>query len=217
MHLIKSRSHFGAVSSAAGHGPESDLSDPVETALPLPGKPHASNVTHNSITLQWSKSDQGASIVQYYTIFYRRSADGRDKWTAFQTYNAQQNATMSDLDQKTAYVFKLRAESATGPSPDSELSDPIRTLAEPWGVKIYKSLDPTPNSNPSTYLLPKHCVMRKDNIVKFHVGANSQVKTRKGVHTNCSCHTHTAGVPHKVLMLVGATGRYILYGSRLER
>ena len=380
--------------SSAGHDPESELSGSVGTALSPPGKPYATNVTHNSITLQWSKGEQGALIVQYYTILYRRSADNKDRWTAFQTCNAQQNATLSDLDPKTAYVFKLRAECVAGASPDSELSDsvrtlvpisqpgkpfatkvthdsvtlmwerpkqgaqylkhyqviyystddlgniasrtakaegiiwsklnpnstyffkvraetvagsiseseigdpiktmlsppgkpyatnitykgfyvnwqrpsygpilhydvfyqatsdpsdkwhmetidgditkfsfsaaksnfylfkvaamtsagvssdselsdPIETLAEPWGVKISRSLHPIPNSNPPTYLLPTHCVMKTDNIVKVHVGANSQKKTRKGVHTSCSCHAHTAGVRHKVLMLVGATG-----------
>ena len=292
--------------SSAGHGPESEFSDPVETTLPPPGKPHASNVTHNSITLRWSKTDRGASIMQYYTIFYQRPADDRDRWTAFQTYNAQQNATLSDLEPKTAYVFKLRAECAAGASPDSELSDPIETLvpvsqpgkpfatkvthdsvtlkwerpkqgaqylkhyqviyystddsnniayriakeekitllkldpesahifkvkaetvtgsiseselsdpietlAEPWGVniKIYRSLQPIPNSNPPTYLLPTHGVMQKDHIVKVHIGAISYGETKKGahVHGSCSCHTRTqAGVPHKVLMVVGATG-----------
>ena len=364
-----------------------------EIFLP-PSKPHVSNVTHNSITLQWSKSDRDASIVQYYTILYRNYDDGRERWTTFQTYNARQNATLSDLDPETAYVFKLRAECAAGASPYSELSDPIRTLvpvsqpgkpfatevthdsvtlkwerpkqgaqnlkhyqviyfsagdsdniashtakkeeitllkldpenayifkvkaenvagsiseselsvpiktlfsppgkpyatnityqgfcvnwqrpsygpilhysvsyratndpsdewhtqetdgdithfsfpetkgksyvfkvaamtsagassdselsdpierkAESWGVKIFKSLQPIPNSNPPTCLLPTHCVMQTDNIVKVHVGANSQNKTKNGVHTGCSCHTRTVGVRHKVLMVVGATG-----------
>ena len=35
--------------SAAGHGPDSELSDPIETTLPPPDKPHTSNVTHNSL------------------------------------------------------------------------------------------------------------------------------------------------------------------------
>ena len=59
---------------------------------------------------------------------YQRSADDRDKWTAFKTYNAQQNATLSDLEPSTSYVFKLRAEAAAGASPYSELSDSIKTL-----------------------------------------------------------------------------------------
>ena len=390
--------HHPRVVSSSGHGPENEFSDPVETAFPPPSKPYASNVTHNSITLQWSKSDRGTSIVQYYTILYRNYADDRERWTTFQTYNARQNATLSDLDPETAYVFKLRAESAAGPSPDSELSDPIRTLvpvsqpgkpfatkvthdsvtlkwerpkqgaqnlkhyqviyfsagdsdniashtakkeeitllrldpenayifkvkaenvagsiseselsdpiktlfsppgkpyatnityqgfrvnwqkpsygpilyysvsyqatddpsdkwhtqetngdityfsftetkgkfyvfkvaavtsagvssdselsdpietkAEPWGVKISRGLQPIPNStsNPPTYLLPTHCVTKTDNIVKVHVGANSQNKTKKGDHTSCSCHTRTVtvGFRHKVLMMVGATG-----------
>ena len=122
--------------SATATSPESESSDPIETLSPIgqPGKPHATKVTHNSITLQWSKPDHSASIVQYYTIFYRRYADHtcRSKWTAFQTSNAQQETTLINFDPKTSYVFKLRAESATGPSPDSEVSDPIETLRLTW-------------------------------------------------------------------------------------
>ena len=73
---------------------------------------------------------------------------------------------------------------SVGVSSYSELSDPIETLMEPWGVKIYKSLQPMPNSNPPTCLLPTHCVMKKNDIVMVHVGANSQVKTRMGVHVS---------------------------------
>ena len=95
---------------------------------------------------------------------------------------------------------------SAGASSDSELSDPIETKAETLGVKISRSLQPIPNSNPPTYLLPTHCVMKTDNIIKVHVGTNSQNKTKEGVHTGCSCHTRTVGFRHKVLMMVGATG-----------
>ena len=94
---------------------------------------------------------------------------------------------------------------SAGASSDSELSDPIETKAETLGVKISRSLQPIPNSNPPTYLLSTHRVMKTDNIVKVHVGANSQNKIKEGVHTSCSCHTHTVGFCHKVLMVVGAT------------
>ena len=101
--------------SATAISPESDSSDPIETQSPIsqPGKPNLVKVTHNSITLQWSKSDRAVSAIQYYTILYQRCLiDDRDHWTVFKTSNTQPNATLSNLDPKTAYVFKLRAECA---------------------------------------------------------------------------------------------------------
>ena len=104
------------------------------------------------------------------------------------------------------YLFKVAAVTAAGVSSDSEVSDAIETKAIPLSAKICKGVAPIPKSNPPTYLLPTHCVMKENDVVKVHVETNSHWKKKSGVHTSCSCHTHTAGVPHKVLMVVGATG-----------
>ena len=47
--------------------------------------------------------------------------------------------------------------------------------------------------------------MMKHDIIKLHVEASSHHDCRTKP-TSCSCHTRTASAPHKVLMLVGATG-----------
>ena len=110
----------------AGCSPDSDV---CLTRLPpdAPGKPHASNITNNSLQLNWNKPSHGSDTIQSYTIFYRVSSDS-DDWNNYKLANQQEHFNLSNLLPKTAYVFKVRAESAAGPSPDSELSDPIETL-----------------------------------------------------------------------------------------
>ena len=181
----------------------SEISKPIKTLLSPPGKPYATDVTYKGFHVNWQKPSYGPIL--YYSISYQATNDPQDMWHTTTTVGDMTHFSLS-ATQGNFYVFKVAAVTSAGVSSDSELSDPIETLAEPWGVKMYRSLHPIPNSNPPTYLLPTHCVMKTDNIVKVHVGANSQKKTRKGVHTSCSCHAHTAGVRHKVLMLVGATG-----------
>ena len=71
--------------SAAGHGPDSELSDPIETTLPPPGKPHASNVTHNSLQLKWEKPSHGADRVQFYTVSYHTGNISLGHWDTKRT------------------------------------------------------------------------------------------------------------------------------------
>ena len=182
---------------------ESEISKPIKTLLSPPGKPYATDVTYKGFRVNWQKPSYGSIL--YYSISYQATNDPQDVWHTTTTVGDMTHFPFS-ASPGNFYVFKVAAVTSAGVSSDSELSDPIETKAEPWGAKIYRSLQPIPNSNPPTYLLPTHCVMQKNYIVKVHVGANSQGKTRRGVHTSCSCHTRTAGVPHKVLMLVGATG-----------
>ena len=115
--------------SAAGHGPDSDLSNPVMTTLPPPGKPHASNVTHNSLQLNWEKLSHGADSVQFYTVSYCTGNISLGHCDTKITSVALESIQLGNLLPKTVYYFKVRAESAVGPSPDSELSDSIETLS----------------------------------------------------------------------------------------
>ena len=115
--------------SVAGHGPDRELSNPVETALPPPGKPHASNVTHNSLQLNWEKPSHGADSVQFYTVSYCTGNYSQDQWNTTRTPVAVESIQLVNLLPKTVYYFKVRAESATGPSPDSEFSEPIVTVS----------------------------------------------------------------------------------------
>ena len=118
--------------SNAGPSPDSELSDLIETLVPIsmPGKPCASKVTHNCITLTWDKPEQGADIVEQYTVLYRSSCDDPNNWCAksCKDFSFQRCISIPNLVSKTSYIFKVRAESTAGPSPDSLLSDPIETL-----------------------------------------------------------------------------------------
>ena len=189
--------------TVAGFISESEISDPIKTLLSPPGKPYASDITYNGFHVNWQRPSY-RPILHYY-VSYQATNDPPDMWHT-KTFGGDITRFPFSAAKGNFYVFKVTAVTSAGVSSDSELSDPIETKVEPWGVKIYRSLQPIPNSDPLTYQLPTHCVTQKGDIVKVHVGANSQDKTRKGVHTSCSCHTRTAGVPHKVLMVVGATG-----------
>ena len=186
-----------------GSSSESKLSDPIETKLSPPGRPYASNNTYKGFHVNWQRPTY--SGIQYYSVSYQATDDPPGKWGTIVTTDDTPTIYFNGVVGKH-HVFKVAAVTDAGSSSVSDLSDPVETLSVPLGVKICKGLSPIPNSCPPTYLLPTHCVMEKRQIVKIHVGINSHQKATSGVHTGCLCHTHTVGVPHKVLMLVGATG-----------
>ena len=98
--------------------------------MPPPGKPYASNVTHNSLQLNWEKPSRGADSVQFYTVSFCTRNYSHYQWNTKRTLVAVESIQFAVcLLPKTVYYFKVRAESATGPSPDSELSDPIETVS----------------------------------------------------------------------------------------
>ena len=53
---------------------------PGTQTLGRPGKPHATNGTHNSLVLSWGKPQYGADSVQSYTITYRTKDDPPGRW-----------------------------------------------------------------------------------------------------------------------------------------
>ena len=188
----------------AGSISVSELSDPIETMLLPPGKPRASQITYKGFQVNWERP--AYSGIQHYSVSYQATDDPPDLWGTIVTTDDTTNIQFPGAEEKL-YVFKVAAVTDEGKSSDSDLSDPIETTTVPYGVKICQGLNPIPKSNPPTYLVPTHCVMRKNDIVKVHVGANNQGETKAGVHTKCLCQTRTqAGVRHKVLMVVGATG-----------
>ena len=156
--------------TVAGSISESDLSDPIETMLLPPGKPCASQITYKGFHVNWERPRY--SGIQHYIVSYQATDDPPDKWDTTKTADDTPNMYFNGAEEKL-YVFKVAAFTNKGISSDSELSDPIETKTAPYGAKIYKDLSPLPNSNPPTYLLPTHCVMKKNDIVKVHVGVTS--------------------------------------------
>ena len=145
------------------------------------------------------------SGVHHYIVSYRTTDEPSNDWHIVKTTD-NNSRILFDGTEGNLYVFKVAAVTAVGVSLDSEVSNAIETKAIPFSAKICKGLDPISKSNPPTYLLLTHCVMKRNDIVKVHVEANSHWKKKSGVHTGCSCHTRTSDVPHKIFMLVGATG-----------
>ena len=110
-------------------GPESELSDPIviSASLQPPAKPYATDITHSSLTLHWNKppSHHQASII-FYTIYYSAS-HSKDEWIEHTTTDAQPKAIVANLSSNTVYIFKVKAETGSEFSPESEVSDPIET------------------------------------------------------------------------------------------
>ena len=111
----------------------SESSDPVQTypAPVPPGKPTASNVTHNSVQLKWSKAQCAGQNAEFYTVSYYETLDSKPKWTSLKTKCTAEFTALSGLAEQTQYSIKVHAKFKTGESLYSEISDPIQTYPAP--------------------------------------------------------------------------------------
>ena len=110
-------------------GQESDISDPIQTKMIIPSKPDkpkASNVTHDSIQLEWIKPEQGAHNISSYTVFYRSISDPPDSWGEHKAVTNEE-VLLPQLSENVMYCFKIRPECKAGVGLESDISDPIRT------------------------------------------------------------------------------------------
>ena len=160
--------------------------------------PTVSNVTYTEFQVNWQKPNY--DDIQHYSISYQTTTE--EKLHYLESDGPALSIVFEAAPDKL-YVFRVAAVTAIGTSLYGEPSDPFETRDLPWGAKLYKKLEKIPESNPPTYILPTHCVMRTKNIVKVHVGSK---KSKFGFSKPCTCHTRSMGVPHKVLMVIGATG-----------
>ena len=117
-----------------GFGLESDISEPITTKMIIPskpGKPIATNVSHDSIQLEWTKSEQGVHNITSYSIYYRSAGDPSHQWTERNVYLTMtaDNETMlvTQLMEKTTYHFKVRPECTVGNGVESDISEAITT------------------------------------------------------------------------------------------
>ena len=184
--------------SAVGPGPDSELSDPIETTLNPPGKPRASaeDITYNSIKLTWDKPSVGANNVQSYTVSHRWVGDPPDQWRSINNAATEPSVRCSSLDSDKLYVFRVRAETVAGlSSRESECSEVIKTLPVPLSVEMLPfCVQIEKKGDLLIYQLPIFDVMRKKDIAKVQVGQEPTVTV-----------TATA-TQNRVLMVVGATG-----------
>ena len=160
-----------------------------------PGKPHAIKVTQDSIQLEWDEPTHGASNVRSYTISYRSAGDLPNKWRTHTTDSAKRELLLSKLTPETRYKIKVRAETVAGAGPDSDLSDLIETKAtqncQPALRILHHCKEISSDGTITVYQLPLHVIMDDGEVSKVQVGLRTP---------------EVAGVPEKVLMIVGATG-----------
>ena len=158
--------------SSAGKGSNSEHSDPIETLLPPPGKPYATSTTHNSVTLNWEKPNQGANKVLFYTISYCSSKNTSGKWLTQKTATAEPRLNVVNLVPKTVYNFKVKAETSTNSSPLSEISSPTETNIPPPGKpRAYKV---THNSLLLCWKKPDGCAEHVQSYTVQYCTANNQ-------------------------------------------
>ena len=193
------------------HGEESDFIEQIETRPKYPGKPRSkpvsSHVTRKSIVLSWGEPKYGADLVKQHTILYRPIQSSSGGWKKLIVEGNSQSAVIDNLDSETEYSFKVCYEGDAGSSPESDLSDPIKTDIKALSerIKEQSELMSTNGSSPKIYKLPTKYIEGQ----KYMFGDGP-----------------SKNINEKVLMLVGATGsgkttllnaiaNYIL-GVRLE-
>ena len=89
-----------------------------------PGKPLASNVTHESIHLEWNPPQFGVTSIKYYTVLYRPTdASEGVRWKTQKTKQKETSMTINQLASETKYSFKVCAECDCGLSSESELTE----------------------------------------------------------------------------------------------
>ena len=67
-----------------------------------------SNVTHDTVTLQWKQPKNGDWCIKY-TVLYRSNNDPKDEWQNKLT-TKETKAKVEGLRPRTVYIFKVRAE-----------------------------------------------------------------------------------------------------------
>ena len=122
-----------------------------------PGKPQGTDVTHNSIQLKWANPKHGAGSIQCYTVAYQIATDSpSDQWQTIECSATEESALISCVPD-TIYVCKVSANTAAGSSPESEISERIRTkmiIGQP-GKPHASAEDVTYNSIKLTWDIPR--------------------------------------------------------------
>ena len=93
------------------------------------GKPielQSSDVTHDTITLEWKKTRRGARRIKSYNVFYRTNNDPQDEWRSKLT-TKETKVKVEGLTPRTVYIFKIRPENGTRYGDESDPTHPITT------------------------------------------------------------------------------------------
>ena len=117
--------------SVDGHSKESEISNVIQTLVPIPskpGQPEAVSITHDRVELKWAKPTQYAEYVANYHVSYSSQQEQSKEWRSFTVNGVEDNFTVTGLLPKTTYLFKVQGANKSGSSEISEVSEPICTL-----------------------------------------------------------------------------------------
>uniref|UniRef100_A0AC35U446 Roundabout 2 n=1 Tax=Rhabditophanes sp. KR3021 TaxID=114890 RepID=A0AC35U446_9BILA len=99
----------------------------ASTLPSTPGKPIPSNITENSVQLDWTVPDKsGASMISGYILAYYSPEIG-ETWFNIPDYVPTNSFTVKNLKSNCTYVFVVRSENTNGIGPPSEISHVIYT------------------------------------------------------------------------------------------
>ena len=118
----------------------------VDTDKPDPpcGKPIASNISRDSLTLSWMGSSyDGGSRVTGFVIEMRTTDDHDDGWTTVDVVSSTSH-TLEKLKPETKYIFRVSSKNEFGTSDPGQATDPILTV-----VETTKKMD-TPKTEPES-------------------------------------------------------------------
>ncbi|XP_045203650.2 uncharacterized protein LOC123556762 [Mercenaria mercenaria] len=169
------------------------LTKRVEQPKPdYPGKPRASDVLADAITLLWDAPSKFGDD-DYYQVSYK-DLDHEKKWKFFQGEFKTTTALLSDLKSNTAFIFRVRVVYEDSEGPYSEESDKILTLDSPASRIVKFSVEKEKgNPSPAKYALPT---------TEIRAARNERAKTKK---FEIGAHPMQDG-KSKTILLVGATG-----------
>jgi ribosome biogenesis GTPase A len=161
-----------------------------------PGVPMMVLNTENSITISWSKPENGVKFVTNYEIAYQwKHTSDQSIWRTILTEDAKSEYTVKDLEYSDSeYLFKVTAICKAGKSKTGEVSAPLKTKRPPSLAKLILadcSIISNERSSLVWYQLPlklTYCIPNKF-IQKIEVGE-----------------PHPENKTKKVLLVIGATG-----------
>ncbi|XP_078678846.1 twitchin-like [Branchiostoma floridae x Branchiostoma belcheri] len=126
-------------------GDPSSVSDPIYTRrpkVPTPGKPHASKITDDSLSLAWPMPlGPPQPAVTGYDVEYRK--DDSDDWK-YKTSCKEPPVKVDDLEPATAYRFRTRAKTKYEKGDFSEESD--RVVTDRGSQSPMKAININPDS-----------------------------------------------------------------------
>ena len=96
-----------------------------------PGKPFATNITSDSVSLQWTKPEYGVMhLLIHYLVYYRSVTGSWENKKVSITDASKECVTLDGLSRETdgtsSFIFKVKAVSKNGIKVESRESDPIQ-------------------------------------------------------------------------------------------